>query len=304
LAEYAQNCVVHLVRFANGVAPLRRFLDSYGRHPAGVSHDLLLLFKGFEPSLPDEYEELLKGIPHQRRFISDRGFDVDAYFGLARTHEAAAFCFLNSFSVILADGWLAHLHRALVEHDAGMVGATGSWQSLATADADMRMAAFSKQAGYPAWKRRLLEWLPFLRRLVPAVRRQLLQGMFGPFPNHHLRTNAFMIQRATVLDVRLAPLRLKFDAYRFESGKHGLTAQVLGMGKAVLVVGRDGAAYDRDNWHLSNTFWRRNQENLLVADNQTRSYENSDPDLRAVYSALAWGAWADAGPDRKGISVG
>ena len=294
---------MHLVRQANGAEPLRRFLESYGRHPAGASHDLLLLFKGFESSLPDEYEALLKGVAHQRRFIPDRGFDVDAYFGFARTHEAAAFCFLNSFSVILADGWLASLHRALSEGDAGMVGATGSWQSLATVDADLRMTAFSRRPGYPAWKRQLLEWFPFLRKLVPAVRRQLLQGMFGPFPNHHLRTNAFMIRRATALDVRLAPPRWKFDAYRFESGKRGLTAQVLGMGKAVLVVGRDGVAYDRENWHLSNTFWRRNQENLLVADNQTRSYESSDPELRAAYSAIAWGAWADAGPDRERIPI-
>jgi hypothetical protein len=294
LAEYAPICVVHLVRQANGAAPLRRFLESYRRHPAGANHDLLLLFKGFEPSLPDEYEELLKGVPHQRRFIPDRGFDVGAYFAFARTHEAAAFCFLNSFSVILAGDWLAHMHRALVQHDAGIVGASGSWQSLSSYDADFRVIAFSMQADYPAWKRRLLEWYPFLRRLLPAMRRHLLQGMFDPYPNHHLRTNAFMIGRATALGVRLEALRWKIDAYRFESGKRGLTAQVLTMGKAVLVVGRDGKAYDRLDWHLSNTFWRRNQENLLVADNQTRLYENASPDLRAVYAAIAWGAQADA----------
>ena len=53
--------------------------------------------------------------------------------------------------------------------------------------------------------------------------------------------------------------------------------------------GSDGKAYDRHAWHLSNTFWRRNQENLLVADNQTRLYERSRPELQAVYSAIAWG---------------
>lgn len=292
---------MHLVRLANGVAPLREFLESYARHPAGASHDLLLFFKGFEHGLPVEYEELLKGVVHLRRFVPDRSFDVDAYFEVARTHEAAVFCFLNSFSTILADGWLDNFYRALAEHDAGMVGATGSWQSMSSNYADTRIPAFSLQAGYPAWKRRLLKVFPFLGRLLPSIRWYLLRGNFDPFPNYHLRTNAFMIRRATALRVRVVPMRWKFDAHRFESGNHGLTRQVLDMGKSALVVGRDGRAYDRQDWHLSNTFWRRDQENLLVADNQTKMYDGSARELRAVYSAIAWGPSGDPGLDRERV---
>ena len=294
-------CVAHLVRAANGTAPLRAFLDSYARHPAGVDHELLLLLKGFEQPLPAEVEELLKGFAHLRRFVPDRGFDVDAYFEIARVRPAGVFCFLNSFSVILADGWLDKLHRALVENDAGMVGATGSWQSMSSNYADTRLPGFSMHAGYPAWKRRLLRVLPFLGNLLPWMRSRLLRGMFDPFPNHHLRTNAFMIERSTALAVRVAPMHWKFDAHRFESGKRGLTRQILESGKAVFVVGRDGIAYDRRDWHSSNTFWRRNQENLLVADNQTRMYDHSDPELRAVYSLIAWGPSAEPGLDRERI---
>jgi hypothetical protein len=292
----APLCVVHLVRAANGVAPLLAFLDSYRRHPAGVEHDLMLVFKGFGESLPAEYESVLSGVTHRRRYIADRGFDIDAYFDAARAHEAKWFCFMNSFSVILADGWLAKLHRALIERDAGAVGATGSWQSIFSNILDNMMLPASFHAGYPAWKRWLLIRFPFLRRLWRPIRRWMLRGLFDPFPNYHLRTNAFLIPREVAVRIRLAAMRKKFDAYEFESGTRGLTRQILAMGKPLFVVGRDGKAYGMQEWQLSNTFWRRNQENLLVADNQTRKYDGSDAAARAVFSAYAWGPSADPLP--------
>lgn len=293
-AAAGKVCVVHLVRAANGTAPLRVFLDSYRRHPAGLDHELLLLCKGFGARLPDEYEPLLAGVACTRRFIPDRGFDVDAYFRLAREHDAKAYCFLNSFSVILSDGWLEKLFRALIEQDAGMVGATGSWQSISSNYAEALSDAPSFRPGYPAWKRQLVTWFPFLRTVPPKVRLLLLRGTFDAFPNYHLRTNAFMLRRETAVAVQVPPMRRKFDTFKFESGSQGLTRQVLAMGRPVLVVGRDGKAYDMQDWHRSNTFWRRNQENLLVADNQTSSYERMNDEERAMYSAIAWGPAADA----------
>jgi hypothetical protein len=291
----AQICVVHLARAANGPAPLADFLASYKKHAAGLDHDLLLVLKGFEAGLPQHYENLLSGVAHRRRFIPDRGFDIDAYFDTVKAHEATWYCFLNSFSVILADGWLHKLHAALEERGAGMVGATGSWQSVLSHYSDNIAVPAAYQAGYPGWKRLLLTCFPSVRRLWPPIRRWLRRGKFEPFPNHHLRTNAFLIRRETALMLNVAPMRRKFDAYLFESGRHGLTRQILGMGKPVFVVGRDGKAYDMADWHLSNTFWRGNQENLLVADNQTRKYEASDMPVRTMYSSFAWGPAADPG---------
>jgi hypothetical protein len=146
------------------------------------------------------------------------------------------------------------------------------------------------------WKKWLLTWFPFLRTLWRPVRRMLLRGKFEPFPNYHLRTNCFLLPRDVALQIRIDPLRKKFDAYEFESGSQGFTRQILKMGKPVLVVARDGKAYGMQEWHLSNTFWRRNQENLIVADNQTRKYDACDREERAVYSAYAWGRLADPAP--------
>lgn len=296
----ATTCVVHLVRRFNGTDALRAFLESYARHPAGMPHALLLVFKGFVQPLPAEYEQIVGGVVHSRRFIPDQGFDIDTYFETAKACQAHWICFMNSYSVILADDWLAKMHRALIDNDAGAVGATGSRQSILSKILGDLLLPQSFYASYPAWKRVLLAWFPSLLRFWRIYMRWTMRGRFSPFPNHHLRTNAFLIPLDIAARANVPVMRKKFDAYAFESGNKGLTTQILGMDKRVLVVGRDGKAYDIDQWHLSNTFWRKNQENLLVADNQTRRYESADLEARAVFSTLAWGP--DADPQIQGRS--
>src|SRR5262245_32454779 len=123
-------CVVHLVRAANGLAPLGAFLDSYRRHEAGVAHDLLLALKGFRPErLRGDYRGLLDSVSHRQFFVPDRGFDIGSYYRSARAFEYKYFCFLNSFSVILDGNWLAKMYRHVTREGVGLVGATGSYQT-------------------------------------------------------------------------------------------------------------------------------------------------------------------------------
>ncbi|HQR44233.1 MAG TPA: hypothetical protein PLX97_16165, partial [Gemmatales bacterium] len=82
----------------------------------------------------------------------------------------------------------------------------------------------------------------------------------------------------------------KQNAYLFENGKRNLTCKVLRMGLQVLVVGRDGRAYCKEDWLQSRTYRAGNQENLLVADNQTRLYAAADDQLRHRLTGAAWGA--------------
>jgi len=299
----AEVALVHLVRRQNGVAPFKRFLDSMHEHPAGVPFDLVILFKGFHRDSP-EHDKLLEGIPHRRLFLSDRGYDIDAYFEAARQLDDARFCFVNSYSRILADGWLAKLLRWSQARGVGLAGATGSCQSIA--------------GGYSAQDRRLRALPPvtqFWTRVGRALRdrrpkanaeralRLLLRlaGQwspardFPPFPNPHIRTNAFIASRDVLDRVRPGPLRLKLSAYKFESGRDSLTARVRRMGLRVLVVGRDGEAYEPERWHLSNTFRQSRAENLLVADNQTEFYLAGDAAKRAELAQYAWGENARPG---------
>src|SRR5204862_725971 len=87
-------------------------------------------------------------------------------------------------------------------------------------------------------------------------------------------------------------MRSKKEAYIFESGNQSMTSQILHMGLKVLVVGRDGRAYEKEVWPESRTFFHAEQQNLLVADNQTKDYEESKLFKRTVLSTIAWGGRA------------
>lgn len=123
---------------------------------------------------------------------------------------------------------------------------------------------------------------------------QLLR--FAPFPAYHVRTNAFMLDRSTFAALHMRSLARKMDAYLLESGRASFTSQVQRMGLRTLVVARDGAFYDHPQWPASRTFWQDDQQGLLVADNQTRSYANGDLDRRRLLSAFAWGPLAAPTP--------
>jgi len=277
-------CVVHLVRAQNGIEPLIQFMSSYHKHDAGMNHQVLFALKGFRGEMVDaEYEELLS-VPGARRFfLGDWGFDITTYFRTVRaanTHRF--FCFLNSFSEILADDWLLKLYQASVSRSAGIVGATGSyqgfhrdWKSIPYKD-----IFFSRSN----WKRKLLEipWLEYLNE-------QSKRLYFPEFPNPHIRTNGFLIEREIMLAFHPQMTLTKRRSYSFESGRKSMTRQVLNMNRSVHIVGRDGSVYDIDNWKHSDTFWQAEQQNLLISDKQTRRYQAVDCRTRKVFSRYAWG---------------
>jgi hypothetical protein len=274
----ADICVAHLVRASNGIEPLKGFLESYRTNRGGAEHDLLVIFKGFAGKREGpEYQALLAGCPHKSLFVPDVGFDVDAYFAAAKSFDYRYFCFLNSFSTLLDKEWLSKIYRAISEKDVGLVGTTGSCESIYTDLARIYEAN--------------MKCLPFFspRRILVRCRLLRWKKHFHPFPNYHIRTNAFMMPGDLMGRLRHKALASKFDAWRFESGKEGLTCQIYGMDLRALVVGRDGKVYEKEEWFESDTFWRDDQGNLLVADNQTKTYMKSDLEEKRRLSTLAWG---------------
>jgi hypothetical protein len=246
-------CVVHLVWAPLGTAPLRRFVASYRARSAGLDHRLVMLFKGFaDREDTSDHVEVLDGVEYESILYSRPTFDLPAYSAAAHALDASQLCFLNSESVLLADGWLAALAEQLADPDVGVVGATGSYESP--------------------------------RSLNPLRRRRWIA-----FPNPHLRTNAFMTSRELMRTVEWPEVRTKVRAWELESGRRGLTRHAWSSGLHTLVVGRDGHGYPPETWPVSRTFRSGEQENLLVADNRTRQWEEGDGDARARLSRLAWG---------------
>jgi hypothetical protein len=292
----AEIGVVHLVRRKNGLAPFERFLDSYQACPAGVPHDLVLIFKGFTFGRgTQDYDRLLVNVPHRRIYLADYGFDLRPYFKAVAMLEHRYLCFLNSFSRILERDWLAKLYDCAMVKGVGVVGATASYQSFCNPERDRLLQEMTLPARI-RWRMGHVFKDRDPRQIAQRGGAWLLGelGLWDParyfplFPNHHVRTNAFMASRETLARVRIGPVIFKMSAYLFESGRNSLTNQIMRLGLRPLLVGRDGMGYEKEQWHQANIFRQGNQENLLVADNQTDLYARSDAAFRAELSAFAW----------------
>ncbi len=260
--------LVHLVWAPLGPAPLRSFLRSLERHPAGAEHELVIVLNGAQPR-GEARDALLAELEHtEHRLISlERPvLDLAAYGEAAAVLGHELVCFLNSYSVILADDWLALLLGAFAAPDVGLAGASASWESQAE------------------WRRGELTRWP--QQLAGARRSR---RDYPRFPNPHVRTSAFMIERARIIDAGLARAGDKRATYLLESGHESITRRVQRDGLRAVVVGRDAIAYDVEGWPESHTFRSGEQENLLVADNQTADYATASPRRRRQLSRDTWG---------------
>lgn len=301
----APTAVVHLVRRANGPDPVDAFLSSYERHDAGCEHDLILLCKGF----PDRdalaaLRRRARGLRVHELAVADDGLDLTSYLVAAHALPHRRLCFVNSYTTILAPRWLALLSGALDAPGAGVAGATGSWGShrsfalsLLRLPNGYRGTLGDRRAMAPAFHSVGKEpQLGPARRLAKAALDlpREIAGYPG-FPAPHVRTNAFVIERDLLLSLRSGRLGTKSAAYRFEGGIRGLTGQLRAHDLAALVVGRDGVASTHETWPDAELFWQGTQRELLVADNQTRAYDQGGATVRQALARYAWGPRARPG---------
>lgn len=277
-------------------------MESYLKHSPGTAHELVLLMKGFpHEDVGQRYLAAAADSPHRMLFVPDVGLDIGAYHAAAAACTHDFLCFVNSFSAALIPGWLDHLHRHASAPGVGVAAATGSFAScysFALYDAE-QPSAYSQV--FPRPRRGLIRTVTFgtftrlhARRLAPR---------FGEFPSVHVRTNAFVVRRDRFLALADRRFRTKLDTMAFESGRESLTAQLLEQGLEPVVVGRDGHAYSPSDWPDSNTFWQEEQQNLLVADNQTQDYDLAAPPRKHSLSTFAWADRARPGRRRGPESV-
>jgi hypothetical protein len=265
--------LVHLVWAPLGPEPLRNFLRSYHAHPAGAEQELTIVLNGAGSEAPEgsaSREALLaelEGTEYQLIELERPVLDLAAYGQAARRSAHEQLCFLNSYSVILADGWLGRLADALQEPDVGLVGASASWESQAE------------------WVRGRARLWPQQLAGLPSARRD-----YPRFPNPHIRTNAFMLDRLGLVEMGLDQAADKRATYLLESGRQSITRRIQERGLRATVVGSNGQIYDVEAWPDSHTFRSGEQENLLVADNQTEDYRTASPHRRRRFSRDSWGA--------------
>lgn len=252
-------CLVYLAWTPYGVRCAHDFLASCAEHPPGAEHTLLLALAG-PPGDRRPWHEAFAAVAHETIELG-AGIDLDHYRTVAERRPAARYCFLNTVTTALADNWLGQLERALLDERTGMAGATGSYES------------------------------PYSIR--PGPLRGLRPG-YEAFPNPHLRTNGFMLERELLLELDWPVGLSKLEAVRLEAGSRGLTRQLAARGLSAVVVGRDGVAYPPERWPESATFRSGGQRNLLLADNRTRHFQQAGAISRRALSWLAWRRAASA----------
>ena len=238
-------------RRSDPITPLRTFIESYKRHAAGVEHELCILFKGFQTA-EDLFaaHKILKNMSYRSIFVEEREWDIGAYFVGASQTDFDVAVFMNTYSEILSKDWLIKLTVNLALQNVGLVGCTGSYE-----------AAYHPNVADNA-----------------------------PFPNPHLRSNAFAVNRKLFLRIRpLTPLTEKLGTHLFEHGSSSMSRQITSQGLRILIVGRDGQGFAPQDWPKSGTFRQADQSNLLIADNRTKDYDAAPlPEKRALFKK-AWG---------------
>lgn len=229
-----------------------RFIQSYQRFPAGVDHRLHVVYKGFSTEADlARAETVFSVVEHGTLGTEDSSFDIGAYIDAAQQISEEQVCFFNTNSELVCSAWLAKLSINLNEPKVGLVGATGSFESLCDLD-----------------------------------------SVFPAFPNMHIRSNAFMLDRGLFCSALAGgTIKNKMDAYLIESGPSSLTRRVLSSGLNVLVVGRNGRGYTPRWWPTSDTFRQGAQSNLLIADNQTRNFAVASWKEKQRIVKRTWGAY-------------
>jgi hypothetical protein len=318
--------VIYLARFAEGPKPVANFIESYNRHEAGIAHDRVVIRKGFSDE-DTEQSKILRSFFPTAISVSDEGFDLTAFAKAAAQLPHKHVVFLNTFSEIVSDNWLAKLSSALAEPAIGIAGTTGSYESLHSSMKRLNRGLFQNQLLPSAARMRRLSRI--VRGLIPkrladrlvatviaysarhnrAKNDQMPDDQFEVFwqretmpggtfedlrtiplyPNPHIRTNGFIIERRAFLDTQPSSITTKIHAYLYESGPDSLTRQIMRRGKQAVIVGRDGQSYNIDQWPRSGTFRLGDQRNLLVQDNQTRAFEAMNNTEKRAFVETTWG---------------
>jgi hypothetical protein len=284
----ADIALVYLARGVDGgLASASQFFESYHRRSAGVPHMLYVIAKGW----PDRagYSALIEMASRSGKVVDlpDDGFDLTAYYRLARDLREELVCFLNTFSVIESDRWLKGLGSALALPGVGLAGCFGSYGTLRPRVQNLLFN--TREAAKTRASKAVLGEL--LAHVGDRWRTARSNDCFPAFPNPHVRTNGFMLARETFVAFwQGKPIpQTKRSVCAFESGSAGLTRFIEARGQRAVVVGADGGVYQKDQWLESRTFRVPPKGNNMISDNATRRYFADGRDRRRRKEFATWG---------------
>lgn len=264
-------CVFYLAYKPLKKKIFRDFIKSYRMFKSGNKHLLIICFKNFHSKkIITHWKEILVGIKYVsiEENYKKNDYDINSYYRVAKRYKNKIILFLNSYSRINVNNWL----RLITKHycKKTVVGCTASHASLSTS----YFRGYFKKISF--FKNLKYGFANFFR--------------FPIFPNPHLRTNAFLIKGSDFLTLKFKLFRTKLDSNIFESGRVGMTRQLIKKGFKIILAGKNGIGYENDsNWKNSEVYSFKDQKNLIISDNHTKNYATLSPRKKKLEVKHNWG---------------
>lgn len=111
------------------------------------------------------------------------------------------------------------------------------------------------------------------------------------FPNYHIRTCCFMIDRKLFLEYASTQNfpKTKEDTWQMEHGSNSLTKFVLKKGYKAVVVNSDGKFFAPENWVFSQTYMSPDESKTLMADKWAKRYYIVKEENKIALETIVWG---------------
>jgi hypothetical protein len=275
--------LVYLAWIPLGIELFERFFKALKCYDPGIPIKLVIVYNGYKDKREispfhkkvSEYNSHICEI-----YIPGYGWDILSYRHAATCLTSDYICFLNTYSQPQVAGWLEALLRPhLSGSGIKLTGASGSFTS-----AFWCLPPTEPKTGFSR--------LPIRGWLQRRRYRRFVDRQLRAFPKEHqpfIRTNGFMINRQEFIGLKFPSIVSKFETIEFESGWNSMTRQVINNHGQVGVVGKNGECYAPTDWPTSRTYSSFDQENLLISDNRTDAYQNSDNMRREDMNRRSYG---------------
>ncbi|MCL1972084.1 MAG: hypothetical protein FWG57_03740 [Endomicrobia bacterium] len=269
------------------------FFDSYKKHNAGFNHNLFIAAKSYEhnPTAYKELTELAKENNAKTIELPDDGMEFAAFYRAAKQCKSKYIFCINSRNIILKNGWLNFFAQAAINNESyKLIGSAGSWENIFP---NIFLKIFNK-----IFKRYPKQNAPELQLIKETVNlrikaSRIKDAIFRPcfFPNFHIRTNNFLIDRQLYIEYidKYGFPRNKYESCKIESGHNSLTRFILNRGFDIGVIGANSKLYKTHEWDKSETFRNSSSDNLIIGDHHCKHYLNCTKNVKIYLEKQTWG---------------
>jgi hypothetical protein len=249
---------------------LKKFIHYYTKYKAGITHKLLICFKGLDNKEIDLRTKLLKKIDCIK--FTDAHPINDYEFGslrrILKNYNNNVFLYLNDHTFPNCHNWL-YIFKNYYKRKT-LIGATASCSSHSTNS---------------IYRKHTDNYLKYILLII------IYYFTVPKFPNPHIRTTGFMTKSNYFLKfIKERIAKNKFQAHLIESGNYSFTNYFKKRKFNILVVNKDNKSFKEKDWAQAKTFCYENQNKSILSDNQTRAYLKLDKRNKKKKQLSVWGS--------------